>query len=83
MSRQLSVLRSALAAALVVVGGAALTTPAASAQGSSTDPAPGFYHPPAELPAAEGALRGLVEALTAIPAVDRVAGVLRVEGVNR
>ncbi|NLT26212.1 MAG: homoserine dehydrogenase [Microbacteriaceae bacterium] len=33
--------------------------------------------------AAEGALRGLVEALTAIPAVDRVAGVLRVEGVNR
>lgn len=77
MSRQLSVLRSALAAALVVVGGAALTTPAASAQGSSTDPAPGFYHPPAELPAAEGALIRaepfpLAGAVPAIPGAEAV-----------
>ena len=34
----------------------ALAAPAAGAQGSSNDPAPAFYQPPAELPAAPGEL---------------------------
>ena len=45
----------ATAAAIAFAGGA-LVAPAASAQGSSNDPAPTFYQPPAELPAGAGAL---------------------------
>ena len=43
----------ATAAAIAFAGGA-LVAPAASAQGSSNDPAPAFYQPPAELPADAG-----------------------------
>ena len=45
----------ATAAAIAIAGGA-LVAPAAGAQGSSNDPAPAFYQPPAELPAGPGAL---------------------------
>ena len=38
------------------VGGGALLAPAATAQGSSNDPAPAFYQPPTELPGNAGAL---------------------------
>lgn len=52
---------AAVAAALATglataVAGGALVAPAANAQGSSNDPAPAFYQPPAELPAGAGAL---------------------------
>lgn len=44
------------AVATAVSGGAAVAlAPAAAAQGSSNDPAPAFYQPPAELPAESGA----------------------------
>ncbi|MBB0998459.1 lipase, partial [Dietzia maris] len=36
--------------------GGAVVAPAAGAQGSSNDPAPAFYQPPADLPAASGEL---------------------------
>lgn len=36
------------------VAGGALIAPVAAAQGSSNDPAPAFYQPPAELPAGDG-----------------------------
>ncbi|MDV7999891.1 lipase family protein [Rhodococcus sp. IEGM 1408] len=48
---------AAFAAALATtIAGGALVAPAAGAQGSSNDPAPAFYQPPADLPAGNGAL---------------------------
>lgn len=55
--RQLAQRAVAVAAALATtIAGGALVAPAAAAQGSSNDPAPAFYQPPAELPTGAGAL---------------------------
>lgn len=52
-ARRVAALATAIA---TIAAGGALVAPAASAQGSSNDPAPAFYQPPAELPAGGGAL---------------------------
>ncbi|EYT62698.1 lipase [Dietzia sp. UCD-THP] len=55
--RRTAMCATALASALAMtIGGGAVAAPVASAQGSSNDPAPAFYQPPAQLPAGAGAL---------------------------
>lgn len=53
LAQRAAALTTALATA---VAGGALVAPTASAQGSSNDPAPAFYQPPAELPDGTGEL---------------------------
>ena len=53
--RKTAMRTAALAAAITTaVAGGALIAPTAAAQGSSNDPAPAFYHPPADLPDGSG-----------------------------
>jgi pimeloyl-ACP methyl ester carboxylesterase len=55
--RRTALRAAALATALATtIGGGAALAPVAAAQGSSNDPAPAFYQPPAQLPAGAGAL---------------------------
>lgn len=58
MTLRRTALRAAAFATAIATAFAAgaLTAPVAGAQGSSNDPAPAFYQPPAELPAAPGEL---------------------------
>lgn len=58
--------------------GGAVVAPAAGAQGSSNDPAPAFYQPPADLPAASGELIKtepfpLAAAIPPIPGADSIS----------
>ena len=76
---------AALATAVItgLAGGAALA-PAAAAQGSSNDPAPAFYQPPAELPGGPGELiktevfplAGAIPPLAGSEAISDGAGML-------
>ena len=52
-ARRFAVLATAV---ITTIAGGAAVAPAASAQGSSNDPAPTFYQPPAELPGGPGEL---------------------------
>ncbi|KAA0918513.1 alpha/beta fold hydrolase [Dietzia sp. ANT_WB102] len=65
---------SAFAAVIATAfAGGALAAPAAGAQGSSNDPAPAFYQPPAELPAMPGAfIKG--ESFPLVGAIPSISG---------
>ena len=70
---------AAFAAAITTtIAGGALIAPAASAQGSSNDPAPAFYQPPAELPGRAGAfikseVFPLAGAIPPIPGAEHIS----------
>ncbi|MBB0996111.1 lipase, partial [Dietzia maris] len=73
-------MRAAAFAATIAtaVAGGALVAPAAGAQGSSNDPAPTFYQPPTDLPAASGELIKtepfpLAAAIPPIPGADSIS----------
>lgn len=84
-SRRTTLRLAALATALATsVAGGALIAPAATAQGSSNDPAPAFYQPPAELPEGNGAfiksepfpLAGAIPEIPGAESVSHGAGAL-------
>src|SRR5699024_1117593 len=78
---RLAALPTALATS---VAGGPLIAPAATAQGSSNDPAPAFYQPPAELPEGNGAfiksepfpLAGAIPEIPGAESVSHGAGAL-------
>lgn len=78
MSLRRAAMRAAAFATAIAFAGGAVVAPTAGAQGSSNDPAPTFYQPPADLPAASGELIKtepfpLAAAIPPIPGADSIS----------